>query len=107
MQLELLSSITSTNIQKITFNGSRTFELHTVVSHRADADWARLDDVLCHLADMPGCEHLIEAEFSVSVLPDRWLDPSVYLPGFHEKGRVKVVEDKTGMVVCYSGIGVV
>ena len=84
VELDAISSITSTNIRKIVFTQSPAFREIPV----NDTYWSRLDDILCRLADRLGC-HLLEVEFlRVQV----WrLNFEKYLPTFREKGLVRIV----------------
>jgi hypothetical protein len=85
LDLDLLSSITSTSIEKITFTLSNT--------HRFPPDhiyWSRVDGRLCQLADRLGRQGRLEIEIRVYHLVHdaRHTD---YLLGFQEKGQVRVV----------------
>jgi hypothetical protein len=99
-ELSLISSISSTNIRKITFAQSAAF--HALVVDLVN--WTQLDNALCHLVDRSEYGLRLEVEFRVrdAASRDRELDPEKYLPKFHEKGRVRILDEESGMVVYYS-----
>ena len=97
---DLLSSITSTNMQKIIFAQSFAF----YGSFVGNGYWPRLDESLCRLVDRLGCEHLLEVEFRALVVPDGELDIERYLPMFYKKGRVRILDEMTKMIIyCSDG----
>ena len=53
--VDLVSSITSTKIRKVTFVHTRPY--------MRSLDWGNLDDPLCRLVDQPGREHEVEVYF--------------------------------------------
>ena len=88
---DLVSSITSTKIQKIKFTQSAAFYDCPV----GDTYWKRLDNSLCRLADRLGCEHRLLVEFHVIEVEDGELDMAKYLPTFSKKGWVRVWDEQT------------
>jgi len=88
MELNLVSSITSTNIQRITFTQPIGFEEPTVPDY---CDWAVLDNSLCWLVDRLESGLWLEVEFQAFNLPTWWngeLDCEKWLPRFYERGGV-------------------
>ena len=89
-----LSSITSTELRKITFLA--TNENYWWVVRRPVEDWALVDDQLCELVDRlcaMGYRHTLKAELRFFDVRD---DPKIhnyatFLPKFREKGTVTVV----------------
>lgn len=97
---DLVSSITSTNIQKITFTQSLAFCEGCV----ENTYWPRLENSLCRLVDRLRCGHWLEVEFHVYT-PQNELDFGRYLSRFREKGRVRVLDEMTKMIVyCSDGM---
>jgi len=94
-EADLLSSITSTNMQKIIFAQSYAF----CGSFMGSTYWPRLDDSLCQLVGQLGCEHLLEVEFRALAVPHGELDIERYLPMFYKKGRVRIVHELTKMII--------
>ena len=60
VELDLISSITSTNIRKITFTQSLAPNRPTVPDH---PNWTRLDNSLCRLVDRSECGLRLEVGF--------------------------------------------
>ena len=102
MEQDLLSSITSTHIEKIALNLGRSFR-KLLPDH---AYWGKLDRSLCHLADRLGCEGRLEVTIQI-ISKDGELeyDYGKYLPMFHGKGRVRVVGVTGTLLYCSSGTG--
>ena len=91
VELNIVSSITSANIQKITLVHSSTFRDYPV----GHTYWARLDDSLCRSVDQLGCGgHRPEVEFQADEMQGKKLDFWEYLPRFCEKGEVRIVARK-------------
>ena len=89
-ELSLLSSITSTNLQKIVFPARYRFNR---IDHPAIARYYQtIDDCLCQLVgrlQRSGYKHKLEMVFYVWEVPD---DEEVFkelLPRFREQGLVK------------------
>ena len=82
MELDLISSITSTNIQKIRF----------AVSPVQDRPgWTQLDDSLCRLVDRLECGLRLEMSFRDAAMQKWWTGEQVlekHLPRFYEKGGI-------------------
>jgi len=95
MELDLVSSITSTNIRKITFTKSFALQDYPV----GDTYWKKLDSSLCQLVDQSGCEHQLEMKFQAYNVQCWMVEFEEYLPKFHGKGRVTVVNQDSNMVV--------
>jgi len=87
--LNFISSITSTHIQKIIVTCSFAFQELPV----NDTYWTYLDDVQCQLVHRPEYRLRLEVEF-LTARPTWVEEPGLkmYLPRFHEKGRVRVVD---------------
>ena len=102
MDQDLLSSITSTNIEKIALDLGHSFYKFSP-DH---AYWRKLDHSLCHLADRLGCEDRLEVTIQI-INKDGELeyDYGKYLPIFHGKGRVRVVGVTGALLYCSSGTG--
>ena len=88
--VKLLSSITSTDIRKVTF-------VH-VPSFRRPPGWPNLDDPLCQLVGRPGCKHRVEVCFrfldaGAMEVDGRTGEPRVVksLTRFKEGGQLRVV----------------
>ena len=89
-ELVLISSITSTKIEKITLNYSSAFGYFVRQPH-----WTRLDDILVKLGEQSECELGLLVEIRVALItPDEEL--TKYLPRFVEKGRVIVSDMREG-----------
>ena len=85
MELDFISSITSTNIEKIIIN--RSAELNHPVD---DAVWTQLDDILTELAGRRGYQLVrLEVEFRGNWDFDQKMN---YLPKFVERGRMIVCD---------------
>src|ERR1700759_3143755 len=98
MELNLISSITSTNIQKITFIKARGFP----ESPQGHTYWTKLDTSLCQLINQSRCKFPLEAEFQVAHMDvrGRKQDFGKYLPRFIESnGRVRVVNKSNSTIV--------
>jgi len=87
---DLLSSITSTKIRKVTF-------VH-VPSSRRSLGWGNLDDPLCRLIGRPGCKHKVEVDIrfpdaGAVELDEPTAEPKIVrsLAKFREKGRMRVI----------------
>ena len=85
----LLSSISSTELRKITFLGVY------LMYDRMD-EWDLIDKQLCKLADLlraRGYQHTLEAEAQVSEAgaDPGYYNPSCFLPKFRDKGVVTIV----------------
>ena len=82
MELNLISSITSTKIQRIAFARALTLQGPPALGH---SDWAKLDDSLCQLVDQSECGLQLEVD------EQAWwggeLGFKKHLPRFHEKGE--------------------
>ena len=94
VELDLISSITSTKIRKIAFTQPLTFE-----GQRGphSADWAKLDDSLCRLIDQLESGVQLEVEFQALDAQTRWsgeLRFRRFLPRFYEKGEAGVGQGK-------------
>ena len=88
--LVLISSITSTKIEKITLNYSSAFGHFVRQPH-----WTRLDNILVKLGEQSECELGLLVEIRVALItPDEEL--TKYLPRFVEKGRVIVSDMREG-----------
>ena len=88
VELGLISSITSTNIQRITFN-------HPSVPHELPVEdrpnWTQLDNSLCRLVDRLEYGLQLEVSFYNAAIQEWWtgeLGLEKHLPRFHEKGGV-------------------
>ena len=92
----LISSITSTELRKITFlvkymRGGLSFA-------RRMGQWDFVDDRLCGLVDLlraKGHRHTLEVELRLMKYegdPTRVYDFSKFLPGFREKGVVTIID---------------
>ena len=100
VELSLIPSITSMNIQTIIFTCSSAHREFSV----GRAYWKQLDQVLCKLADRPKYRHRLGVEFqSASNRWDEQPDLRKCLPRFHEKGRVRVVGLGGGLIYCSMG----
>jgi hypothetical protein len=97
-ELDLISSITSTKIEKITLAHSPAFELPA-----DDTYWTRLDDILVKLAERSTHPPGLEVEFlRVRCWDERpKSDLAEYLPKFVEVGWVMVL-DWEGNLICSS-----
>jgi len=101
--LDLISSITSTNIRKITLTPIR--ELSAEHTYRT-----QLDNSLSRLAKQSRCGLRLEVEFRAvrSNLWDKEWDLRKYLPRFIESnGRVRVVDRTNTIVYCSDGARVI
>ena len=104
MELDLISTITSTHIQKITF--CRLDLLVEFVFAAVGRDcWARLDSSLCRLVDRPEYKLRLEVEFRFSRTGKLTGEPLFgdLLPKIHEKATVRVVDTGDNTVVYCSG----
>lgn len=93
-EVDLVSSISPTSIQKVTFVRQPVVRGFS----RSDIGWEILDDPLCRLADRSGRERVLEVEFrlmgkGVMGAGERagGLQIANSLTMFGEKGRMKVV----------------
>ena len=102
----LISSITSTNFQKLIFD-SKYF---IGDSQSSDPCWRRLDDTLCELVDRlrkSGYKHTLEVEFQAEIVEldeDECLEDE-FLSKFRERGRVNVIDSTTGGCWVSQGYG--
>ena len=97
-ELDLVSSITSTKIEKITFAHSPAFDLPTRHTY-----WARLDDVLVELVGRSEYKLRLEVEFQgVYVAPSKKSESYLTkrLPKFVEKGRMVVLGPGGNVLYC-------
>jgi len=87
MELDLISSITSTNIRKITFTQRVASKGQTGPDH---PNWTQLDNSLCRLVDRLESGLRLEVEFR-AVSARAWWNEELgfkkYLPRFYEKGE--------------------
>ncbi|KAF9645178.1 hypothetical protein BDM02DRAFT_3120600 [Thelephora ganbajun] len=94
--LNLISSITPTNIQKIILTHSTAFRFSAAHTY-----WTRFDDVLIQLINRSEYKLRLEVEFQ-GVYDTRG-EKSVlkmYLPRFHEKGRVTILSTRNELIYC-------
>jgi hypothetical protein len=86
-ELKLLSSITSTKIEKIIITHSASFWFLV-----GQAYWTQLDDILNRLVGQLEQGLGLEVEFRKMDVPEREIRPDLgkFLPMFMKKGRVKV-----------------
>lgn len=89
----LISSITSANISKITLVQSPTFQERPL----GHTYWTQLDSSLCKLADQSKCKLRLEIELQGYDV-DEGLNFRKYLPRFHEEGRVRILVGKTRLI---------
>ena len=87
MELDLISSITSTNMQRITFARPLTPQETPTLGY---SNWPELDDSLCRLVDRLECGLQLEVEFK-ALNGQAWWDGELgfrkHLPKFYEKGK--------------------
>ena len=96
-EVDLISSITSMNIQKIIFRSASEFREFSM-GHNY---WTQLDDVLWRLADRPNYKLRLEVEFRH--VWDGWSGGSSlekHLPRFLEKGRLRVTNGEDTLIYC-------
>ena len=100
-EANLVSSVTSSNIRKVTFVGESSAGFLS-----RGGDWGVLDETLCRLADRLGSKRVLDVDFrlvdtevEVMVGGERALEPERVdsLARFREKGRVRVIR------VCLDG----
>jgi hypothetical protein len=102
-EVNLISSITSASIHKITFVYSMSWAPRRV-------EWENFDNTLYQLADRPGYNGKLEVDFRiVDDRGDGWQDVGLdiveSLAKFREKGRVRIIlvgRDGSESVVCSS-----
>ena len=94
MEHELISSITSTNIEKITLTLSHGF-YRFLPDHRY---WRLLDNSLCQLVDRLGCGGQLIVEIQTYDFGGG-MEYGEYLPKFHEKGQVRVVDEASDSII--------
>ena len=85
-ELNLISSITSTNIRRIAFTRP-TDPLNPPASD--DPHWSRLDNCLCRLIDQQESGRRLDAEFLALNVQPQWgweVAFKEFLPRFYEKG---------------------
>lgn len=101
VDLNLLSSVTSTKIEKITITSSTASRLPA-----GHARWVRLDDILNRLVE--GLERGLKLEVEFRKVRAPWvgreLDLGERLPMFVKRGRMTVF-DKNGLIYCSDGVG--
>ena len=90
--LVLISSITSTKIEKITLNYPSTFGLFV-----GQAYWTRLDNILVKLGEQSECELGLLVEIQAALVT-RDEELTEYLPRFVEKGRAIVLDMREGSI---------
>jgi len=86
LELNLISSITSTKIRRITFTLPIAFRRQAVLD---SPNWIELDDSLCRLVDRSEDGVQLEVEFRALNAQAWWngdLGFKRYLPRFYEKG---------------------
>ena len=101
----LLSSITSSKLQKIIFPLSHTYDF--LVFAQKMREWALIDEQLCGLADRlrsTGCCRTLEAELRFTNIGDslEWYDFTTVLPKFREKGIVTIIDAVHGDLLLHS-----
>jgi hypothetical protein len=103
-ELLLVSTITSTNIQKIVFDPFRTRDF-------GDQFWSSLDTELNGLVDRlraSGYQHVLEMEFPRDLgFAKKNLGAGLdeFLPKFREKGRVIISQPGSGRILyCSDGL---
>ena len=100
-ELVIISSITSTKIQKITLTDSSAFE--RPVCHPY---WTQLDDILVGLVDRSERKLGWEVDFRALLISPLHKDPksdlTEYLPKFAEKGGRIIISDWMGGLIYYS-----
>lgn len=102
---DLISTITSTHVQKVTFCrlGSSPERAFAPMGHDY---WAQLDSSLFKLVDRPEHELRLYLEFQFSCTRE-WTGKPLFgelLPKTHEKARVRVVDTGNNTVVyCSDG----
>jgi hypothetical protein len=98
--LDIVSSITSADIEKITF--TLPDALNGFLSH--PTDWKQLDNCLYRLADRLGCGSALEVEIRVGNLSHE-AGCEGYLPRYQEKGQARFVNGDNGMTIyCSNGM---
>ena len=102
-ELDLIPTVTSVNIEKITIN---RFDLENQQVEN-NATWERFDGILTELAKLPREENRLEVEFRYLCADDSGevdQEPclSNYLPEFVQKGQV-TVRNKRNQLVHYDG----
>lgn len=99
-ELNLISSITSMEIQRIKLKGEFVFQDFPVGS----SYWTELDDVLWKLGDRQKYKFRLEVEFrGAGPGWDEEPDLKKYLPRFHEKGRLVVIGKEGDLIYCSDG----
>ena len=101
----LLSSITSTELRKITFL-TKYMDDRDLFSRRMDA-WVLIYKSLCRLVDWlrsPGNHHTLEVELRLTNIEDFPEEPNFtkFLPEFREKGVVTIKDHAHNDRVLYS-----
>lgn len=89
----LVSSITSKNLQMLTFIGD-----HISWDFLSKCCWRMFDDLICELVDrlqMTGYKHTLEVELRAEFV-EMCRDPEEIMPKFKRKGRVRVTEIPSG-----------
>ena len=101
--LDTISSITSTNVEKIIIKHKTAF------SHLAGGIfWTSLDDILTELVGRPGYKLRLEAEFRGcrGVEGNEFDQKVIHLPRFVKKGRMTVWDCGNELVYCSDAHGV-
>ena len=101
LELNLVSSITSTNIEKIILTHSTAFRLPT-----GHAYWTQLDDILIRLVGRLERGLRLEVAFrDVTVTWRRRSDLGEHLPMFVKKGRMMVFDIRKRPIYCSDDFG--
>ena len=91
-EVDILSSITSASIQKISLTYWRPG--WTSSQRNSDIDWEVFDGPLCRLVDLSRHTRELEVDFRVAGAGDQEAEVTVIansLVNFREKGRIRVV----------------
>ena len=93
-EVSLIATITSTNLQKISFPARYGFEMESEDPLFASY-YKTIDDSLCQLVERlrkSGYKHRLDMVFRIGRIPGgEETDFKTFLPRFREQGRVKVV----------------
>ena len=94
----LISSITSTNLRKLTFTSWISHIEWDFLLH--NPYWTPFDDVICELVDRlqkSGYKHTLEVVFRAEFFNlNEEVDHDKFLPKFKRRGRVRIVEISSG-----------
>jgi len=99
-QVSLITSITSTNLQKIVLSAQYGFKRKG--NPAFESYYQTLDGCLCQLVERLrglGYEHRLDVVIRISEFPDDKRVFEEFLPRFREQGRVKLVRERNGKVV--------